>query len=533
MALVAHDDPGRVELLTDRVEALGWSGRNAEAEALARELVDQLEDRDMRLALRRQLGLALFIGNRPADAVEQLRISAEEVSDDPPARALALAEGALGCMAAGQLDQARTLVDEAIGLARQHRAVLALAVALSVESRLLAFGGHAVEALTAAEEAHALAAGDDEILRRQPGFFVVMCLLDLGRYDEVDALLREERRLADERGVVWALPLQHAAAADRHLMLGELADAVTEATTGLTVTEDSGATLPAVWLHAVMATVALHRGDLRAAEMHIDLGDQAIATTTPLLGADQHALARARLFEARREIAPAAGLLRGAWDLFDALGVLAAQRNIGFDALRLTHLTGDRDGVAHIAAGLERLAGMAPIATDAVTAAFALALRDGDVDGMAAAAESSTWCKPMRRASMRELTAQALWRAGRPDEAAVTLRAARRVYVDAGAEGDTRRTADLFAALGLKRPAAERQATGWDALTPSERRVADLVGTGGVNAAIAELLGVSRRTVETHLRHIYTKLGITSRVELALTASRRAGSEPFGTNQRN
>ena len=313
LALVAHDDPGRVELLADRVEALGWSGRNAEAEALARELIDQLEDRDTRLALRRQLGLALFIGNRPADAVEQLRISAEEVSDDPPARSLALAEGALGCIASGQLDLARSFVDEAVGLARRHHAVLALAVALSVDSRLLAFGGHAREALAAAEEAHKLAAGDDEIVRRQPGFFVVMCLLDLGRYDEVEALLREERRLAEERGVVWALPLQHAAAADRHLMLGELADAVTEATTGLTVAEDSGALLPAVWLHAVMATVALHRGDLRAADVHVGLGDQAMATTTPLLGADQHALVQARLFEARRDLAQAGALLRGAW----------------------------------------------------------------------------------------------------------------------------------------------------------------------------------------------------------------------------
>ena len=180
-----------------------------------------------------------------------------------------------------------------------------------------------------------------------------------------------------------------------------------------------------------------------------------------------------------------------------------------------------------------RLAELAAVPTDVVTAAFAMALRDGDVDAMVAATESTTWCKPLRRAHMREMAAQALWRAGRSEDAAIALRAARRVYVDAGADGDARRTADLFATLGLKRPAVERRATGWDALTPSERRVADLVGTGGVNAAIADLLGVSRRTVETHLRHIYTKLGITSRVELALTASRRAGPESFATNPTN
>ena len=52
-------------------------------------------------------------------------------------------------------------------------------------------------------------------------------------------------------------------------------------------------------------------------------------------------------------------------------------------------------------------------------------------------------------------------------------------------------------------------------LTAAERRVADLVAEGLPNKDIAERLFVSRHTVESHLKHIYVKLGLRSRVELA------------------
>jgi DNA-binding CsgD family transcriptional regulator len=51
-------------------------------------------------------------------------------------------------------------------------------------------------------------------------------------------------------------------------------------------------------------------------------------------------------------------------------------------------------------------------------------------------------------------------------------------------------------------------------LTASERRVADLAATGLGNVAIAQALFVSRKTVETHLGHVYNKLDITSRDKL-------------------
>jgi predicted ATPase/DNA-binding CsgD family transcriptional regulator len=66
----------------------------------------------------------------------------------------------------------------------------------------------------------------------------------------------------------------------------------------------------------------------------------------------------------------------------------------------------------------------------------------------------------------------------------------------------------------------KRPATGWSSLTPSECEVVRLVGLGLANKEIAAQLFVSPRTVQAHLTHIYTKLGVSSRVRLAQEAAR-------------
>jgi DNA-binding CsgD family transcriptional regulator len=60
-----------------------------------------------------------------------------------------------------------------------------------------------------------------------------------------------------------------------------------------------------------------------------------------------------------------------------------------------------------------------------------------------------------------------------------------------------------------------RPATGWEALTGAERPVADLVAAGLTNREIADRLFLDRFTVETHLKHVFAKLGVSSRAELA------------------
>lgn len=70
-----------------------------------------------------------------------------------------------------------------------------------------------------------------------------------------------------------------------------------------------------------------------------------------------------------------------------------------------------------------------------------------------------------------------------------------------------------------------RPSTGWASLTPTERNVIALVALGRSNPQIAEQLFMSRATVKTHLNHVFTKLGITTRSELASEWTRRQPPE--------
>src|SRR5207244_11534530 len=67
---------------------------------------------------------------------------------------------------------------------------------------------------------------------------------------------------------------------------------------------------------------------------------------------------------------------------------------------------------------------------------------------------------------------------------------------------------------GTRNSRFHRVTFGWPSLTESEAGVADLVADGLTNREVANRLFLSTHTVDAHLRHIYRKLGIHSRVEL-------------------
>jgi two-component system, NarL family, nitrate/nitrite response regulator NarL len=67
------------------------------------------------------------------------------------------------------------------------------------------------------------------------------------------------------------------------------------------------------------------------------------------------------------------------------------------------------------------------------------------------------------------------------------------------------------------------EAERFSGLTRREREISTLIGRGSTNGEVARSLGVSRRTVETHVENILFKLGVRSRVEIALWASKNLG----------
>jgi len=91
-------------------------------------------------------------------------------------------------------------------------------------------------------------------------------------------------------------------------------------------------------------------------------------------------------------------------------------------------------------------------------------------------------------------------------------------YETAVGEGSHLDLADAIEYCRRAHGARHRPDHGWASLTPTERRVVALVAEGHANAVIAKRMLVSEATVKTHLVHVFRKLAVTSRAQLAAMA---------------
>ena len=96
--------------------------------------------------------------------------------------------------------------------------------------------------------------------------------------------------------------------------------------------------------------------------------------------------------------------------------------------------------------------------------------------------------------------------------------AARAGFEELGADGWAARAREELGAIGGR--------TRQEGLTPAERRVAELVANGRTNAEVAATLFLAERTVASHLTHVYAKLGVRSRTELARKLADDASKVP-------
>jgi DNA-binding NarL/FixJ family response regulator len=99
-----------------------------------------------------------------------------------------------------------------------------------------------------------------------------------------------------------------------------------------------------------------------------------------------------------------------------------------------------------------------------------------------------------------------------------------RAFGEAWDEGSRLDLDEAVAYVRRARGARRRPTTGWDSLTPTELEVVRLVADGLNNPEIGRRLFMSRSTVKAHLSHIYAKLGVANRTELATRTSSRAVS---------
>lgn len=102
---------------------------------------------------------------------------------------------------------------------------------------------------------------------------------------------------------------------------------------------------------------------------------------------------------------------------------------------------------------------------------------------------------------------------------AAALRSALQRFVQIGSQGDIERIRAFMEEHGTPVTSAPRQGraatAGWEALTETERSIAHLVSDGLTNRQVARRVSLSPHTVNYHLRAIFRKLGIGSRVEVA------------------
>lgn len=118
---------------------------------------------------------------------------------------------------------------------------------------------------------------------------------------------------------------------------------------------------------------------------------------------------------------------------------------------------------------------------------------------------------------------------GKADEARNVLNEAVDGYDSLGAAWDIGRAERRLRAVGIRRgvhgPRPRRAAFGWEALTPTELKIADQIAQGQSTPKIAQDMFLSRRTVQTHISHILSKIGARSRVDIAREAFRRGTDE--------
>jgi DNA-binding CsgD family transcriptional regulator len=173
---------------------------------------------------------------------------------------------------------------------------------------------------------------------------------------------------------------------------------------------------------------------------------------------------------------------------------------------------------------------------DALTIAAENALRLVAVDALeglaVAAARAESWAECLRLAGAAERLRSETgyrWRFGFENRAITSARADAAEALgeaapDAEAEGRALEWREAAAYARRARGERKRPRHGWASLTPTELQVVALVGDGLTNPQIASRLLMGRATVKTHLEHIFTKLGVHTRAELAAQVARR-GSE--------
>jgi DNA-binding CsgD family transcriptional regulator len=287
----------------------------------------------------------------------------------------------------------------------------------------------------------------------------------------------------------------------------------------------------------VLSLIRLHRNDLPGARDAAGVTAAQLSDVGPRQRGNWSAWAQALLLEADGELAQALVMLGECWERCARYGLGLEYPVIGPDLVRLALAAGDAGRAWDVAAAVAGVASRneVPWITGAALRCRGLAADDAGI--LEAAVSACTrGPRPLQLALTCEDAGAAFARRGNMDRASQFLDQAITIYERLDAARDLARAEAVLRQMGVRRGrhvTHSRAQSGWQSLTPSEQAVVDLVAEGLSNPQIGQRLYVSRRTVQTHLAHVFAKLHITSRAQLAAEAARHRGNEPgHGTGLR-
>jgi DNA-binding CsgD family transcriptional regulator/tetratricopeptide (TPR) repeat protein len=523
---LAQGLPDQQALLIELVVTLIWSGRVDDAETLAREVLAGPHDRSVDAALHLVLTRALTSAGRNAEAVRHVETALAEGMSTEPERSALLAWGALAVFPADP-GRGETWAREAHDAADRAGHDPAVCIALAALSGAAFLRGDLAQAIAlASRSAQRATSSSDEEARRWPaaGMALSVALIEADRLDEAERTLRERRARTVELGR-WGPASYAFCAAVARFVCGEWDDARAEAMAGVALAEEIGGRSGAVCNLAILSLIALHRDELDAATEAVAAADDELARVGHQFYGHWAIWARGLLAEARGDLPEALEALEEVWALCAAAGAIPDHARLGPDLVRIELAAGRLQEGQDVTAVVERAA--ARLKTDSAHGA-ALRCRglvEGDPAILARALDACRSApRPLERALAAEEAGAALAHSAASAEAATTLGEALAIYEQLGAVRYVARVEARLRELGVRkgrRGIRGRPRAGWDSLTSTELRVVGLVASGITNAEVARRLFVSRHTVESHLSHVFSKLGLVSRVELAVQSARR------------
>lgn len=533
LEIAGHQDHARYGLLVDLATASLWSGRITEAEALCRETLAVAGDSASQTALRLGLIQALLAQGKTMAAFTEIQaaIGAAELTGSASAQLGAWV--AFGQILTNNLVAGAAAAAAAVDRATSANDDLAVCMALSARSLLASYEHRLVDAIADARAAvdRAHRSPDRTASQLHSHMFLAIALTEADQFTEAASAIRTGRQLSQDVGSDWNLPFYHWTSAALCFFAGDWDDAIAEAETGLLLAREVQSHFGEVGMNCMLSLISSHRNDLRGARQLLARARADLAATGPQHHSDWVGWLEAKVAERAGDDGAALVALGRAWESCAGQGLAWDLPILGPDLVRLCRRTGDTDRARSVTVGVEQVASRAVTPSTRGAALWCRGLVDDDTDVLVEAVTVlRAGPRPLERSLAAEDAAGALARAGRTDEAVAFLDEALDGFTRLHAGQDVARANAGLRELGVSRgragPRAGRSQPGWGSLTPTESSVVSLVAEGLANREVADRLYVSHRTVETHLRHVFDKLGVTSRRQLRDQALRRAVAVP-------